>query len=129
MGGLRIQTTVRSYTPDVASGTIAVETDSKHVSGGSYSSTSATAPGAVSAGAGGSCVPKSGWVSSIQTYTTPPERNIRTAVARSTYEEHLRKAENKILTNAGQFMRLVTAAEPTDPLEIEGKQQGEQPAD
>jgi predicted DNA binding protein len=53
----------------------------------------------------------------------------RTAVARSTYEEHLRKAENKILTNAGQFMRLVTAAEPTDPLEIERTQQGDQPAD
>jgi predicted DNA binding protein len=31
----------------------------------------------------------------------------RTDVARSTYEEHLRKAENKLITNAGQFVRLL----------------------
>ncbi|MFW5896174.1 MAG: helix-turn-helix domain-containing protein [archaeon] len=42
----------------------------------------------------------------------------RTAVARSTYEEHLRKAENKLLTNAGQFLRLVTATSTADPLGI-----------
>nr|WP_232703533.1 helix-turn-helix domain-containing protein [Halobacterium wangiae] len=42
----------------------------------------------------------------------------QTAAARSTYEEHLRKAENKLLTNAGQFLRLVTAASPADPLGV-----------
>ncbi|MFC6836842.1 helix-turn-helix domain-containing protein [Halomarina ordinaria] len=42
----------------------------------------------------------------------------RTAVARSTYEEHLRKAENKLLTNAGQFLRLVTATSTADPLRV-----------
>ena len=31
----------------------------------------------------------------------------QTSVARSTYEEHLRKAENKLITNAGQFIRLL----------------------
>ena len=31
----------------------------------------------------------------------------RTSVARSTYEEHLRKAENKVLTNVGRFVRLL----------------------
>ena len=31
----------------------------------------------------------------------------QTAVARSTYEEHLRKAENKLIKNAGQFVRLL----------------------
>ena len=31
-----------------------------------------------------------------------------TTVARATFEEHLRKAENKLVTNAGQFVRLVT---------------------
>ena len=30
-----------------------------------------------------------------------------TTVARATYEEHLRKAENKLVTNAGQFVRLL----------------------
>lgn len=34
-----------------------------------------------------------------------------TAVARSTYEEHLRKAENKLLTNVGQFVRLLGGTE------------------
>jgi predicted DNA binding protein len=43
----------------------------------------------------------------------------RTDVARSTYEEHLRKAENKLLTNAGQFLRLVTATSTSDPLGVE----------
>lgn len=31
----------------------------------------------------------------------------RTTVARATFEEHLRKAENKLLRNAGQFIRLL----------------------
>ena len=53
----------------------------------------------------------------------------RTAVARSTYEEHLRKAENKLLTNAGQFLRLVTATSAANPLGIETSQRGEQVAD
>ncbi|MEF8799638.1 MAG: helix-turn-helix domain-containing protein [Halolamina sp.] len=48
----------------------------------------------------------------------------RTSVARSTYEEHLRKAENKLLTNAGRFLRLVTATTSTNPLQPdEGKSQ------
>jgi len=41
-----------------------------------------------------------------------------TSVARSTFEEHLRKAENKLLTNAGQFLRLVTATSTDDPLGV-----------
>ncbi|WP_254860058.1 helix-turn-helix domain-containing protein [Natronomonas gomsonensis] len=53
----------------------------------------------------------------------------RTSVARSTYEEHLRKAENKLLTNAGQFLRLVTATSTGDPLDVEGRRRNEQPAD
>ncbi|WP_436923286.1 helix-turn-helix domain-containing protein [Halosimplex amylolyticum] len=53
----------------------------------------------------------------------------RTAVARSTYEEHLRKAENKLLTNAGQFLRLVTATSSGDPLEIEQSGRAERAAD
>jgi predicted DNA binding protein len=53
----------------------------------------------------------------------------RTSVARSTYEEHLRKAENKLLTNAGQFLRLVTATSTADPLDVEGRRRNEQPAD
>jgi predicted DNA binding protein len=53
----------------------------------------------------------------------------RTAVARSTYEEHLRKAENKLLTNAGQFLRLTTATSSTDPLQIEKTRQVEGTAD
>ncbi|PCR91922.1 helix-turn-helix domain-containing protein [Natrinema ejinorense] len=53
----------------------------------------------------------------------------RTAVARSTYEEHLRKAENKLLTNAGQFLRLVTATSSVDPLQIKKTGQADQAAD
>lgn len=53
----------------------------------------------------------------------------RTAVARSTYEEHLRKAENKLLTNTGQFLRLVTATSSADPLGVEDTRQAEQAAD
>jgi len=52
-----------------------------------------------------------------------------TTVARSTYEEHLRKAENKLLTNAGQFLRLVTATSTADPLQVDKTGQTEQPAD
>ncbi|AGB31801.1 Bacterio-opsin activator HTH domain-containing protein [Natrinema pellirubrum DSM 15624] len=53
----------------------------------------------------------------------------RTSVARSTYEEHLRKAENKLLTNAGEFLRLVTATSTGDPLHVEQPQTPEQSAD
>ncbi|WP_440008395.1 helix-turn-helix domain-containing protein [Halomicrococcus sp. SG-WS-1] len=53
----------------------------------------------------------------------------RTAVARSTYEEHLRKAENKLLTNAGEFLRLVTATSSGDPLQVDQSETPEQSAD
>ncbi|MGB9965733.1 helix-turn-helix domain-containing protein [Halobacterium sp. CBA1126] len=67
-------------------------------------------------------------------YEQPRQTSLRdlaeqTSVARSTYEEHLRKAENKLLTNAGQFLRLVTATATSDPLGIEAGRQTEQPAD
>lgn len=42
----------------------------------------------------------------------------RTSVSRSTFEEHLRKAENKLVSGAGQFLRLLTADAPGDPLGI-----------
>ncbi|WP_049917044.1 helix-turn-helix domain-containing protein [Halogeometricum pallidum] len=66
-------------------------------------------------------------------YEQPRKTSLReladqTAVARSTYEEHLRKAENKILTNAGQFLRLVTATSTADPLEVEKTRQADQTA-
>ncbi|GAB7095363.1 helix-turn-helix domain-containing protein [Halolamina litorea] len=56
-------------------------------------------------------------------YEQPRKTTLRelaegTTVARSTYEEHLRKAENKLLTNAGQFLRLVTATSTADPLGV-----------
>ncbi len=53
----------------------------------------------------------------------------QTAVARSTYQEHLRKAENKLLTSAGQFLRLVTATSTADPLQIEPNRQTERAGD
>ncbi|MFD1684617.1 helix-turn-helix domain-containing protein [Halobellus litoreus] len=53
----------------------------------------------------------------------------QTSVARSTYEEHLRKAENKLLTNAGQFLRLIAATSSTDPLVGETGRTGKQGAD
>ena len=53
----------------------------------------------------------------------------RTAVARSTYEEHLRKAENKLLTNAGEFVRLVTATAVDDPLQVNRSDPSGQRAD
>lgn len=36
----------------------------------------------------------------------------RTTVARATFEEHLRKAENKLIGNAGQFARLLDQTNP-----------------
>jgi len=67
-------------------------------------------------------------------YEQPRKTSLReladqTAVARSTYEEHLRKAENKLLTNAGQFLRLVTARSTADLLGVERTRQTEQTAD
>jgi predicted DNA binding protein len=53
----------------------------------------------------------------------------RTSVALSTYEEHLRKAENKLLTNAGQFLRLVTATSTSNPLDVDTAPRIEQNAD
>jgi predicted DNA binding protein len=53
----------------------------------------------------------------------------QTDVARSTYEEHLRKAQNKLLTNAGQFLRLVTATAPADPLRSDQPGPPDQAAD
>ncbi|MGQ4556000.1 helix-turn-helix domain-containing protein [Halobellus sp. GM3] len=53
----------------------------------------------------------------------------KTTVARSTYEEHLRKAENKLLTNAGQLLRLVTATSTADPLGVRKTPQAEQAGD
>lgn len=40
----------------------------------------------------------------------------RTTVARATFEEHLRKAENKLISNAGEFVRLLAASGGDDPL-------------
>lgn len=67
-------------------------------------------------------------------YEQPRKTSLRdladqTAVARSTYEEHLRKAENKLLTNAGQFLRLVTATSTDDPLQVEEARRTERAAD
>ncbi|MFC5278096.1 helix-turn-helix domain-containing protein [Halorubrum rubrum] len=67
-------------------------------------------------------------------YEQPRNTSLRdladqTAVARSTYEEHLRKAENKLLTNAGQFLRLVTATSTGDPLQVEKTRRTERAAD
>lgn len=66
-------------------------------------------------------------------YEQPRRTSLRelateTAVARSTFEEHLRKAENKLLTNAGQFLRLVTATS-ADPLRSQPETAAEQAAD
>jgi len=67
-------------------------------------------------------------------YEQPRKTSLRdlaeqTAVARSTYEEHLRKAENKLLTNAGQFLRLVTAPSTSDPLQVEKTEPAKRAAD
>lgn len=48
----------------------------------------------------------------------------QSTVARATFEEHLRKAENKLIRNAGQFIRLLNESkgdaglqkDPTDPM-------------
>lgn len=52
-----------------------------------------------------------------------------TTVSRSTYEEHLRKAENKLLTSAGRFLRLVTAGSASNPLQANESATPEQSAD
>jgi len=67
-------------------------------------------------------------------YEQPRKTSLRelaeqTAVARSTYEEHLRKAENKLLTNAGQFLRLVTATSTSDPLQVAAPRQAKRAGD
>src|SRR6056297_3519156 len=67
-------------------------------------------------------------------YEQPRKTSLReladqTAVARSTYEEHLRKAENKLLTNAGQFLRLVTATSTADPLGVDRPRRAGQATD
>jgi predicted DNA binding protein len=67
-------------------------------------------------------------------YEQPRQTSLRaladqTAVARSTFEEHLRKAENKLLTNAGQFLRLVTATSTANPLQVDRTEQADQAAD
>jgi predicted DNA binding protein len=46
----------------------------------------------------------------------------QTSVARSTFEEHLRKAENKLVVNVGQFVRLILGSQPEDSLGV-GTQQ------
>lgn len=67
-------------------------------------------------------------------YQQPRQTSLReiasqTAVAKSTYEEHLRKAENKLLTNVGQFLRLVMTTSSTDPLKTNQRKTAEQRAD
>mgnify|MGYP000718742878 CR=1 FL=1 len=67
-------------------------------------------------------------------YEQPRRTSLRdiagqTSVAKSTYEEHLRKAENKLLTNAGQFLRLMTATASTNPLQAGQPGRPEQRAD
>ena len=42
----------------------------------------------------------------------------QTSVARSTFEEHLRKAENKLLVNVGQFVRLMLGSQSEDTLGV-----------
>jgi predicted DNA binding protein len=43
----------------------------------------------------------------------------RSTVARATFEEHLRKAENKLVRNTGQFIRLLNASGSDDGLRKE----------
>ena len=61
--------------------------------------------------------------------TSLRELAAQTSVARSTYEEHLRKAENKLLTNAGRFLRLLTTDSSVNPLQIDQGERPEQSAD
>lgn len=42
----------------------------------------------------------------------------RTAVARSTFEEHLRKAEDKLIGNVGQYIRLMIGSQAEDSLGV-----------
>ena len=51
--------------------------------------------------------------------TSTRELAEQTSVARSTFEEHLRKAENKLVSNAGQFARLVMGAQPENSLGVQ----------
>lgn len=44
----------------------------------------------------------------------------QTTVARATFEEHLRKAENKLIGNAGQFVRLLNQTKPDGGL-VDGR--------
>ncbi|WP_458188791.1 helix-turn-helix domain-containing protein [Haladaptatus sp. NG-WS-4] len=53
--------------------------------------------------------------------TSIRELAARTSVSRSTFEEHLRKAENKLVTGAGQFLRLLTATGSENPLGVDGE--------
>ena len=67
-------------------------------------------------------------------YEQPRQTSLRdladqTTLARSTYEEHLRKAENKLLTNLGQYLRLVTATSTADTLGVDRTRQSEPAAD
>ena len=49
----------------------------------------------------------------------------QTSVARSTFEEHLRKAENKLLVNVGQFVRLILGSQPENDLGISTRRPSE----
>ncbi len=67
-------------------------------------------------------------------YEQPRKTSLRelasqTSVARSTYEEHLRKAENKLMANAGTYLRLVTSGTGADPLGTGRAEAPEQRAD
>lgn len=53
----------------------------------------------------------------------------RTSVSKSAFGEHLRKAENKLLTNTGRFLRLVTATATANPLQADRTGTPEQRAD
>lgn len=67
-------------------------------------------------------------------YEEPRQTSLRelagsTSVARSTFEEHLRKAENKLFTNVGRFLQMVSASSGTDPLRSESGSRAEGQAD
>ncbi|WP_207592975.1 helix-turn-helix domain-containing protein [Halomontanus rarus] len=67
-------------------------------------------------------------------YEQPRQTSLRelasqTSVARSTFEEHLRKAENKLMANAGTYLRLVTSESGEDPLGTGRTEAPEQRAD
>ncbi len=52
----------------------------------------------------------------------------RTTVARATFEEHLRKAENKLVSNAGQFVRLLSESRADESLLVDQDQSIRGPA-